>query len=463
MNSDTDTIAAIATAPGEGAISIVRVSGPDSLGIADAIVRCAGPRPSERKANTFFHAFVRPPAGTREESQPADVDEVIVLVYRAPHSFTREDVLEIQGHGGRLAAQRVLRAALLAGARPAEPGEFTKRAFLSGRIDLLQAEAVLDVIRARSDRASMAAMEQLEGGLSRQILRQYDALITLAADMEACLDFPEQDLPAIPIARLAERTGSVIREMDQVLGSWHDGHILRDGALVVIIGKPNVGKSTLFNCLLDRERAIVHDLPGTTRDSIEEELVLSGVPVRLIDTAGIREPQCLIEKKSIDRSMSYLEKADLFLDVLDASVPLDNDDLRVLAATPPERCLVVMNKADIGLGVDISQLSGRECVRAILTRNEGIDQIRRAIINRIGLTCSVLQHAVISERHRDLLTGAASRLRESKRMLDTGENADLSIASAEIRESLDLVGQIIGRVHYDDLLSSVFSRFCIGK
>jgi len=294
----TDTIAAIATAPGEGAIAIVRLTGPASHAIADHIFKGKGAPPSRRPGQSFLHGSIISTNGM--------ADEVILLIYRAPHSYTREDAIEIQGHGGFAAAKRILRAVLEAGARMAEPGEFTKRAFLSGRIDLLQAEAVLDLIRARSDRAADAALEQLTGSLSKDFDELYDHTLALAANLEATLDFSEDELPESVMLDVITRRHDVESEFKSLLDSWDEGHLLREGALVVISGKPNVGKSTLLNALVGKDRAIVNPMAGTTRDTIEEQLVISGFMVRIIDTAGLRESPCEIEKEGVSRAIKAI-------------------------------------------------------------------------------------------------------------------------------------------------------------
>ncbi|MDD3605078.1 MAG: tRNA uridine-5-carboxymethylaminomethyl(34) synthesis GTPase MnmE, partial [Kiritimatiellae bacterium] len=300
MQAPDDTIAAIGTAPGTGGIAVVRVSGPRTMEIADRIVRCSAPRPSMRRTMSVIYGHIAAAAG--------DVDEVLVLVMKGPGSYTREDMIEIQGHGGRVMAAAVLQAVLDAGARLAEPGEFTKRAFLNGRIDLTQAEAVADIVGARSRRAGRAALEQLEGSLSAAVNALYDRLMGIAADMEATLDFPEEDIPEALIQDVPDRISRAVSEMDLLISSWQEGRLLREGALIVISGRTNVGKSTLLNALLDTDRAIVSHIPGTTRDIIEEGLVLDGIPVRLVDTAGLRETSCEIESEGIRRTMRHIAR-----------------------------------------------------------------------------------------------------------------------------------------------------------
>ena len=457
MSSFDDTIAAIATAPGEGGVAIVRVSGPDAIKIADMIFRGPPPRPSERATHTIAHGSIVDAAG-------AEIDDVILLIMRSPQSYTAEDVIEIQGHGGNVAAKRILRRALDAGARMAEPGEFTKRAFLNGRIDLLQAEAVLDLVRAGSDRAAAAAIEQLEGKLSRKFDEVYDSLVAIAADVEATLDFPDDELPATVVPELAERLNSAAKRIDELLSTWDEGHILREGALVVISGKPNVGKSTMMNALLGRDRAIVSQIPGTTRDTIEERLVLDGIPLRLVDTAGLRETECEVEQEGVRRARAQLQKADLHLHVVDASKTLDDDDRNHLAALKSEKCVVVLNKSDLGRVMLPGHISGMTVVSASLITGTGLDDIRRQITKKLtaGINLSVQPRASISERHRRLLVDAQDEIHEALGLINQ-QSGDIVLAADRLRDALEHLGLVTGKVYHDELLASIFSRFCIGK
>jgi tRNA modification GTPase len=458
----TDTIAAIATAPGESAISIVRVSGPKSLAIADRIFRCRGPRPSERRGNTFAHGrIVSIGAGPGVTSERI-VDEVILLIYRTPSSYTREDAIEIQGHGGVASARRILRAVLDSGARSAEPGEFTKRAFLNGRIDLIQAEAVLDVIRAASDRAANAAIEQLNGHLSRSFKDSYDELLTVAADLEATLDFMEGELPSSTFADIAQRLRTSSAHLEELLDTWDEGHLLREGALVVISGKPNVGKSTLLNALLGRDRAIVTHIPGTTRDIIEESMLLDGFPIRLVDTAGLRETQCDIESEGVRRAKAFMSKADIHLHVIDASAHIDEVDLKSLAGLAPAKSIVILNKADLGVRTTAQDVLGLSSVRCSLQSGSGPNEILSMLIDKLIYTPLVHPRAVISERHRRIVVSTVEDLSEAISLLSVGQE-EPSLSASRLRSALESLGEATGRVYHDDILNSIFSRFCIGK
>lgn len=464
MHSLNDTIAAIATASGRAAISVVRLSGPDSLPIADRIVRCGGPPPSARPGGSFLHGFVVDPDQRRDVEDAPVIDEVIVLIFRAPASYTREDVVEIQGHGGRECARRILQAALAAGATPAAPGEFTRRAFLHGRVDLTQAEAVMDVISSQSDRAASAAIDQLRGRLRTGLDRIYDVLLAAAADMEALLDFPEEDFPD----RLFEDAKARVRvagaDLKQMLTGWHEGHLMREGALVVISGRPNVGKSTLLNALLGSNRAIVSHHPGTTRDTIEEAMVLEGIPLRLVDTAGIRETQCDIERQGIDRAHQVIERADLRLHMLDASKPTAPEDADLISRFPPACTILILNKTDLGFVPLPSSLSAYAFVSCSLLRDEGLAGLREAMVAKLELTSSgETPQAAVSQRHRRLIEQAVAEIEEALKESYIFGAESLVIFSGRLRAALDALGLVTGRVYSEELLDSIFSRFCIGK
>jgi tRNA modification GTPase len=450
-----DTIAAISTAPGEAGIAIVRVSGPAAPVIADRVFRCPAPPPSQRPASSFVHGFVRGEDG-------ADADEALLLLFRAPRSYTREDAAEFQCHGGRICAARVLRAVLAAGARMAEPGEFTQRAFLHGRLDLVEAEAVADLIRAKTDRAAAAALEQLEGRLSETLNACYNELMEACARVEASLDFDEDDVPASVTDGLSDTLTGVRTRFHDLLASWREGRLLREGALVVIAGRPNAGKSTLMNRLLGYERAIVTDVPGTTRDTIEESFAVEGIPIRLVDTAGLRETDCRVEQAGVARAVERLNAADLVLYVVDRSLPPNPDDTARLAAMRPGRLLVVLNKSDLGRLTDAEAVAPRHAVEAALTAGTGVEEIRRAIAEALHVAGDAPPHAVISARHRAQVEAALRALDRAITLLGESEPQSV-LAASELRAAAEAVGRIVGRVYSEDLLNEVFSRFCVGK
>lgn len=457
MSSDLDTIAAIATAPGDAGIAVTRVSGPKALAIADEIFSTRGAKPSARAAGTFVHGRV-----VDRQGQPLDV--ALLLIMRAPHSYTGEDTVEVQSHGGSFIAGRILRRTLEAGARAAEPGEFTRRAFLHGKMDLLQAEAVLDLIKARSERAVVAAREQLSGSLTRSFETLYGCVLAVAANLEATLDFPDDELPSDILSGVADSLGDAIQAAERLMATWDEGHLLRDGASVVISGRPNVGKSTLLNTLLGRDRAIVSDIPGTTRDVIEEGLVLGGIPVRLIDTAGLREAECLIEREGVRRSRLQIEDADLHVYVVDASQGVSEEDLANLGRLDAARTVVVLNKIDLGAGTPPAQCAPHVAVRTCLHDGRGVDELKAAI-TRLLLSSHHIgeaQHAVISERHRRLLDQAMKHMKEARGHLSIS-GAESDLAATLLRDALESLGAITGRVYSEELLNKIFSSFCIGK
>lgn len=454
-----ETIVAVSTAPGEAGISIVRVSGSMALNIADKICRTNGPIPSKRAANTFLHGFIH---HEKSESEKYDVDEIILLIYKAPNSYTREDVIEIQGHGGRTASQRILRTVLEAGARMAEPGEFTRRAFLSGRLDLLQAEAVMDIIRAKSDRAATAAIEQLEGRLSRRVTKTYEDLISVAADIEATLDFGENELPTSTLPELTKQLKKAKSDLQELLDSWEEGHLLREGALVVISGSPNVGKSTLMNSLVGTNRAIVTDTPGTTRDTIEEQIIMDGIPVRLVDTAGLRDSECNIEKEGMRRAHLSIKDADINLCVFDQSASLSKSEKEVLAAIPQNKTIIILNKEELGKTLTQSDFAGFTVLSCSLIKGTA-GSIQKAILSKLGIASAPPPHAVISERHRNLIQNAQNELNDAIGVLKLDREEQAVLAAVSLRASLEFLGELTGRIYTNDLLDNVFDKFCIGK
>ncbi len=455
---ETDTIAAIATPPGEGGVGIVRISGPDVWKIADALFLPLDKVPvSERDHGTFAYGKVI-------ECDGAEIDTGLALVMRAPKSYTCEDVVEIQGHGGAVGMRRILRRALDAGARMAEPGEFTKRAFLNGRIDLVQAEGIYDLIRARSDRAASAAMEQVEGKLSREFDAIYDAFLEVAANLETTLDFVEDELPDDVFSGIAELLDQTFLTLDELLDTWDEGRLLREGARVVILGRPNAGKSTLLNALLGFERAIVSSTAGTTRDTIEEGFVLDGIPLRIIDTAGLRETDCEIEAEGIRRAEAHGEEAHLAVYLVDASQPLQEEDRERLAKLVPEKSVVVLNKIDLGNEVSSFKFQVSS-VETSLRSGKGVDELKQALAETLerGADLSAPPHAVISERHRQLLVLAHREAKQAREFLNENVEENAVLAAEHLRAALEFLGQVTGRVYHDELLDNIFSRFCIGK
>jgi len=455
MQNENDTIAAIATAPGAAGIAIIRISGPEAFAIADTVFHCAAPPPSQRPSMQILYGHVH--------SENKIIDEAILLPFRAPASYTREDVVELQIHGGALSARSVLQLLLQKGARLAGPGEFTRRAFLSGRIDLLQAEAVMDLIAARSQRAATAAMEQLEGRLSRTFDTLYDQLIAVAADLEAQLDFDEDELPARTSTELLARLDQAHCEFERLLATWEEGHRLREGTRVVLAGRPNAGKSTLLNRLLGKDRAIVTAIPGTTRDSLEEEVILQGYPLRIIDTAGLREADCEIEREGIRRSRDLMQQAEIVILVIDASRPLDKEDHALLTDAPATKTLLLLNKTDLGQIVQPGDLTRFRCVSCSLLHNKGLHECIEALTAMLHLSPQTDSHAAISERHRNMAQSTLTAIDQARTLLHQAPESCEMLAALALREGIETLGHITGRTYHDELLASIFERFCVGK
>jgi len=451
---ESDTIAAIATPPGEGGVGIVRLSGSEVWSIADKMFQTLDKVPvSEREHGTFTYGKVI-------DSEGAEIDTGLALVMRAPKSYTCEDVVEIQGHGGAVGMRRILRRALDAGARMAEPGEFTKRAFLNGRIDLVQAEGIFDLIRARSDRAASAAMEQMEGKLSKQFDTIYDAFLEVAANLETTLDFVEDELPDDVFSGIANLLDETFLTLDELLDTWDEGRLLREGARVVILGRPNAGKSTLLNALLGFDRAIVSSTAGTTRDTLEESYVLDGIPLRIIDTAGLRETDCEIEAEGVRRAEAHSREAHLAVYLIDASRPLHEEDRTRLEKLDPAKSVVVLNKIDQGKVIE-----GIEGIEACLVKEIGVEELKRSMADTLekGADLHAPPHAVISERHRNLLIRSHKEARQARVFLNENVEENAVLAAEHLRSALEFLGQVTGREYHEDLLDNIFSRFCIGK
>jgi tRNA modification GTPase len=471
----SDTIAAIATAEGAAGVAMVRISGAEAWQVAERVVRCKGLRLTERGSGRFLHAeFVDPADGSI-------LDDGIVLLFRAPASYTGEDVVELQGHGGVAPPRALLRAVLSAGARLADPGEFTRRAFLSGRMDLTQAEAVMDLVQARSERAALAARAQLAGLLGREIDSLYARLTALCADVEAQLDFEAGDLPARVTGETGARLDQAIAEVRRLLATSREGRLLRSGALVVIGGCPNAGKSSLLNALLGESRAIVSPIAGTTRDTIEEGVVLDGIPLRLVDTAGLRETTAHVEQEGVVRARQALEQADLVIYLIDASRPLAEQTTGFARNTA--QILLVMNKIDLPIVVHEGEIiqawqgSGRKgsdgtaeggndlppVVRKLsLKTGAGLPELKQALIEQLGVERQAPVHAFVTERHRAELARAEQAMLQGRSLLACDES-HLVLAAGELRTATEALGRINGRCYTFDLLDQIFSRFCLGK
>lgn len=442
MDNRYETIAAIATAPGLGGVAIIRLSGPEAYTIADGITRLKTP-PSQRIANTFVHTSLYATNGEV-------LDDALILFFRAPHSYTGEDTVEFQTHGGAVVAQQVLERLYQLGARPAGPGEFTRRAFLNGRLDLTQAEAVADVIAARTPRAERAARANLQGRLGAALEPLYEDTLRLSVETEHLLDFDEGELPDDFFLAAQDRLTMLTQRAETMLATWHEGRLVREGALVVLAGLPNAGKSTVLNLLLGYNRAIVSDEAGTTRDSLEETFVLDGVPIRLTDTAGLREAPGVIEREGVARARDLLARADAVLYLI-AATTID---------TPPEGAIVVQTKTDllsfdaVPASLSISVKEAPEAAREVLCN---------ALREILQLSAGETAHASLANaRQFTGLTEAVEALRCANEEFARGEMGYVT-AAQQLRRAAQALGQLLGRVWSEDLLDQVFSSFCVGK
>ncbi|MDP3261079.1 MAG: tRNA uridine-5-carboxymethylaminomethyl(34) synthesis GTPase MnmE [Thermodesulfovibrionales bacterium] len=456
-----DTIAAISTPAGEGGIGIVRLSGKDAIKIADRLFHSSkGKTLFDSASHRIIYGFIKDPA-TGET-----VDEVLVSVMRSPNTYTREDIVEINCHGGMSPLRNVLELAVKHGARLAEPGEFTKRAFLNGRIDLSEAEAVLDLIRAKTDESRRIAIEQLRGRLSEKILNLQEQITKICVFIEAYIDFPEEDIELASKKEIIESAATILKELASLLKSYDEGRFFREGLAAAIVGKPNVGKSSLLNALLQKDRAIVTDTPGTTRDTIEEYLNINGLPLRIIDTAGIRESHDMAEKEGVKRSIRAMEDADLVIAVIDGSEPLKDEDIEVLGKTKGKNTIIVINKSDLPIhGSTTSQLEHytARILKVSAIRGDGLEKLKETIFQSSVKNWKEQKEGVIvtNLRHKIAIQAAYASLKNGIKAIETDK--PLEIIAIEFRDALDRLGEIVGAVTTDDILNRIFSDFCIGK
>jgi tRNA modification GTPase len=460
---DFDTIAAISTPMGEGAIAIVRLSGDNSIQIADKLFRgVSGKRLIDVATHTIHYGHLLDPKSNQV------VEEVMVSVMKGPKTFTKEDVVEINCHGGIVSVNRVLQHVLKNGARIAEPGEFTKRAFLNGRIDLSQAEAVMDLIRAKTDRAMNVALGQMEGRLSRLIRKLRQELLEVLAQIEVNIDYPEyDDVEEMTHKMLKEKAFYVQEELKKLLQTSGQGKILREGLSTAIVGRPNVGKSSLLNSLVHENKAIVTDVPGTTRDVIEEYVNVRGVPLKLLDTAGIRETEDIVEKIGVEKSRQVLNEADLILLVLNYSDQLTSEDENLFKVVEGMDVIVIINKTDLPQQIDLEKVNvlamGHKIVTTSLLEDHGVDELEEAIASLFfaGSIETGDSTYVSNSRHIALLNQSLQTIEEALDGVEMGTPID--IVQIDLTRVWELLGEIIGESVHESLIDQLFLQFCLGK
>lgn len=454
-----DTIVAVSTPIGEGGIGIVRLSGPSSLKIADRIFVC----PNNKKPSSF-RTYTTHYGKIKDKNI---IDEVILTVMRAPKSYTKEDIVEINCHGGLQATKSVLELVMREGARITEPGEFTKRAFLNGRIDLAQAEAVLDVIRAKTEGSLKVAVGQLEGGLSKSINAIRENIVDIASHVEASIDFPDEGLETARKKELVKKAKDVVGGLKALSATYDEGAVLREGVLAIICGKPNVGKSSLMNLLLKRDRVIVSPIPGTTRDAIEEMINLKGIPIRLVDTAGIIKTSDLLEKEGIARSKKYLGMADIAIMILDNSTKIDGADLAIIKLLEGRKKVVVVNKCDLAGKIDAKKLKNiftkDDIIEVSVEKKQNINILEDKIAEVVwGGGFAQGEAAIVSSaRHKALLDNSLKCMLSASKALEKDVSAEL--VAVDLKEAVSSLGLIIGKSVSDDILDRIFDQFCIGK
>ncbi|KEH96683.1 tRNA uridine-5-carboxymethylaminomethyl(34) synthesis GTPase MnmE [Clostridium massiliodielmoense] len=455
-----DTIAAIATNLGESGVSIIRVSGDKALSIVSSIFSGKNDRKlDDIRTYSMRYGFII------DKDTKEKLDEVIVSYMKGPRSFTAEDVVEINCHGGVVVTKRILEEVVKAGARLASPGEFTKRAFLNGRIDLSQAEAVIDLISAKTELSAKSALEQSEGKLSREIGKIRNKLLEIIASIEATVDYPEDDLEEVTSEKGRESVSKLVDEIDSLLAHADEGKILREGLNTVIVGKPNVGKSSLLNALLMETRAIVTDVPGTTRDVIEEYMSIEGIPIKIVDTAGIRDTDDVVEKIGVEKSREKINTSDLTVLVLDNSRSLDNEDKEIINFIKDKKYIVLLNKVDLESKIDkeaLKELNSKYIIEISAKTGSGLDKFKE-VIKELFFSGKVTSKDVMitNTRHKEALIRAKDSLEASKNALE--DTFAIDLASIDLRNAWKSLGEINGDTVEEDIIDKIFSKFCLGK
>lgn len=456
-----DTISAVATALGEGSIGIIRISGENALEIGEKLFKAASNKKLvEYPVNTLVYGHVYDLDGSL-------VDEVLAVYMKGPRSYTAEDVVELQCHGGIQSIKKLLQLTYAVGARPAEPGEFTKRAFLNGRIDLTQAEAVMDIIQSRSEQGLKLAARQQNGQLAKELRALRHNLVDVIVNLEAVIDYPEEDIEDVTYGKVVDTLDLTCAEIEKLLSHAHTGKILREGLRTVIVGRPNVGKSSLLNALLREERAIVSEYAGTTRDVIEEQLLIDGVPLVLADTAGIHETEDFVERIGVERSLKLMQDAELVICVIDGSQGLKSEDEEILQAAESKACVIIVNKSDLTQMADISALEKRFGQEKVLTLSAktltGVEEFTTWLKNYVYGQEGTLGDGIYVQnaRHENLLREALVSLEDAKTA--AGGMLPYDCIVIDVRNAIDMLGKITGDTVQDEIINEIFSRFCIGK
>ena len=454
------TIASISTAPGIGGIGIIRMSGEKSFEILGKIFQAKTPQKIENiKGYTMKYGHII--------DNNEIIDEVLVSYFKAPKSYTAENMCEINSHGGNVIVKKILELCLKNGAELAEPGEFTKRAFLNGRIDLAQAESVIDVINAKSDKEAKSGIKQLEGYLSKEIKKIKQEILDVLVNIEVTIDYPEYDIPEVQENEMKKMLESVENNLDKLEKSFDNGKIIKEGIKTAIIGKPNAGKSSLLNAILKEERAIVTDIAGTTRDTIEEFITINGIPLKLVDTAGIRSASDEVEKIGIEKSIKQAEEADLIIAIFDSSKELTQEDLEILDLIKYKKSIILLNKTDLSAIIteqDVRLTAVTQNILKISALNKtGIEELYEKIsemfnLNEINLDNDIL---ITNVRHKNIISKAIENVKKAKEALDM--NMPIDIITIYIKDILEDLGEITGEVVTDDIINEIFSKFCLGK
>ncbi|KNF07290.1 tRNA modification GTPase MnmE [Gottschalkia purinilytica] len=459
---DIDTIAAIATAPGEAGIGIVRISGKNAIDIGNKIFRSKRVKSlkecEERKLN---YGYAIDPKNEKK------IDEVLVVYMKGPNTYTKEDIVEINCHGGMVPVRRILEVVLENGARIAEKGEFTKRAFLNGRIDLAQAEAIMDLISAKTDSSFDVSLNQLEGSLSREVSDMRNTLLAMLAHIEASIDFPEHDVEEITYGELESQGEEVLEKINKLLDTVYTGRILREGIKTIILGKPNVGKSSLMNAILRENRAIVTDIPGTTRDIIEEYINIKGVPLKLVDTAGIRETEDLVEKIGVDKAKGILNESDLAIAVFDTSRELEKEDLEIIELIKDKKSIILLNKTDLPIKISEDEINkllpNKKIINTSMIKGKGLDILEETLKDMfLSSEIQIKDNTIVTNvRHRNQLLKSKENIQEALESIRIGLPIDC--VEVDVKNCWENLGEITGDTVGEDIIDKIFANFCIGK